>query len=110
MELKLKSKGGRYRESKLQVRDIGLSKQISNPTGLNKDLGTVQRPEAIPARLVKQPEVLIRCAAEHRERRQRQARSDLRVYGVGQTDAAVAGAAYGTRARSHWITHRLVNR
>ncbi|PON40771.1 hypothetical protein PanWU01x14_294620 [Parasponia andersonii] len=100
-----------------QVRDICLSKQISNPSRLSKNLSPIERPEATPARHVEQAELGLGSAAEDRERRQRQARRDLRVYGVRESDAAVvpvpagdgAGAG-GDRTGGLLITHRLVNR
>lgn len=80
---------------------------------MRENLGAIERPEATAAaRLVEEAEVLIGSAAEDRERRQGQARRDLRVYGVGESDSALALALAraGARTRIDWIAHRLVNR
>lgn len=95
----------------LQVGHIGLAKQIGDSIRLSENLAAVQRLKATTARHVEEQEVLIGCAAEHRERGQRQARRDLRVYRVREADSTVApaGEARG-RIRTNWIAHRLVNR
>lgn len=61
----------RKQRKHLQVRHIGLAQQISDSTGLSENLTAVKRAEATTARLVEESEVLIRCAAEDRERGQR---------------------------------------
>lgn len=98
----------------LQVRNVSFTKQIGDPSGLSDNIGPVQRPRAAPAWFVKQPELRLRTAAENRERRQRQARCDLRVYRVRESDSAVVpGRRTGTGARasnftlSEMVTHRL---
>ena len=88
-----------------------MAEQIRDSASLRENLGAIERPEgAAAARLVEEAEVLIGSAAEDRERRQRQARRDLRVYGVGESDSALARARARTRTRINWIAHRLVNR
>ncbi len=101
----------RKQRKNLQVRHICLAKQIDDSTRLSENLAAIQRLQATTARIVEEPEVLIGCAAEHRERGQRQARRDLRVYGVREADSPVAPAG-GARAQigTNWIAHRLVNR
>ncbi|PON83468.1 LOW QUALITY PROTEIN: hypothetical protein TorRG33x02_207400 [Trema orientale] len=112
-EIQRKKKSNQIQIQLFTYKDIGLSKQISNPSRLSKNLSPTQRPEATPARHVEQAELGLGSAAEDRERRQRQARRDLRVYGVRESDAAVvpvpAGAG-GGRTGGLLITHRLVNR
>ena len=77
---------------------------------MSENLSAIERPEATTTKLVEELEVLIRCTAEHRERGQRQARRNLRVYGIGEADSAVAIDGARNRTRIDWIAHRLVNR
>lgn len=93
---------GKKRRIYLQIRHIRLLKQLSDLTGLRKHFTAIQEP-----RPVQEPEVMIGSSAEHRKRRQGQARGNLRVDSIRQTDATVAERR---RGGTSWKTHRSVNR
>lgn len=63
----------------LQVTDIGVSEQISDLSRLSENLRPVERQATPAARLIEQAELSIRSTTEDGERKQRQARRDLRV-------------------------------
>jgi len=69
-----------------QVWHIGVAEQLGDLGGLREYVDAVEA-----RRRVDEAEVLIGGAAEDREGRQREARGELGVDGVGETDTAVAG-------------------
>lgn len=88
----------------LQVRHIGVAKQLGDLAGLREHVYAVE-----PRRRVNEAEVLVGGAAENRERRQREAGGELGVDGVGKADASRAGEGRGDAgAGSDWEAHGLV--
>lgn len=90
-------------ERSLQVRDIGVAEKFSDLAGLREDVDAVETRQR-----VNKAEVVIRGAAEDGERRQREARGELGVDGVGETDTAVAGGGRGgagSGGETHGIGH-----
>lgn len=80
-----------------------MAEKFSDLAGLREDVDAVET-----SRRVNKAEVVIGGAAEDGERRQREARSELGVDGVGEANTAVAGGGRGgsgSGGETHGIGH-----